>query len=114
VPQNATSLNGYLYQIAKNKWLTYLSSSHATKLVPLSDSMDVEDNEDASEKEAYIAEVKKHFKTIGENCKDLLSRFYYLNESLREIAAAFGWTEATARNNKYRCIQKLKSLVKTK
>lgn len=114
VPQSATSLNGYLYQIAKNKWLTFLSSSHSMKVIPLKESMDFEEEEKTADKEAYIAEVKKHFKNLGSNCRDLLSRFYYLNESLREIAAAFDWTEATARNNKYRCIQKLKSLLKTK
>jgi len=114
IPQSATSLNGYLYQIARNKWLTHLSSSHVTRVVPLKESMEFEEDESFVEKDKYIEEVKKHFKHLGANCKDLLSRFYYLNESLREIANAFGWTEATARNNKYRCIQKLKSLLKTK
>jgi DNA-directed RNA polymerase specialized sigma24 family protein len=30
---------------------------------------------------------------------------------LKEIAKDMGWTEATAKNNKYRCMEKLRSMI---
>src|SRR5690606_37932645 len=43
-----------------------------------------------------IAVVKKQYQQLGVRCKELLGRFYFRNQSLREIAAAFAWTEASA------------------
>ena len=50
------------------------------------------------------------FKKLGKECKELLEVFYFEKKSLREIAAQFNIGEASARNKKYRCIQKLRSL----
>ena len=62
----------------------------------------------------FIKEVKKHFQDLGENCRELLIRFYYKKESMRTISEHFDWTEASTRNNKYRCLQKLRELLKNK
>ena len=62
----------------------------------------------------YINTVKNHFDNLGENCKEVLSRFYYNKQSLKIIGQQFDWTEATARNNKYRCLQRLRELLKKK
>lgn len=112
-PENENALSGYLYRIAKNKWLDYIRSSHFKKTVTLMESADErEDDELPEDDQEYIAEVKKHFEKLGENCKEVLKRFYYKKESLKSIAAKFDWTEASARNNKYRCLQKLRELLK--
>ncbi|HYO23063.1 MAG TPA: RNA polymerase sigma factor [Flavisolibacter sp.] len=113
-PVSETSLGGYLYQVAKNKWLDHLRSSHYQKVVAL----DGKENEAAVEeqsdnREAYLLAVRKNFAKLGSTCRELLQRFYFQKESLRTIGMAFQWTEATAKNNKYRCLQQLRELIKT-
>jgi DNA-directed RNA polymerase specialized sigma24 family protein len=66
------------------------------------------------EKENQLKKIEDSFKNLGESCKELLTRFYYKKESMSMIAKAFDWTAATARNNKYRCIQRLKEMLITK
>ncbi len=111
--ENESALIGYLFQIARNKWMDYLRSNHFKKNIKLSDieyrlPEEVADEEDNS----FIANVKKQFEELGGNCRELLTRFYYKKESMKIIAKQFAWTEATARNNKYRCLQQLRELIK--
>lgn len=112
-PEYENALEGYLFRIAKNKWLDYLRSGYFKKTVTLTESADErEDDELTEEDQKHIAEVKKHFEKLGENCKEVLMRYYYRKESMKIIAAKFDWTEATTRNNKYRCLQKLREFLK--
>lgn len=111
--ENGTALTGYLYQIAKNKWLDYLRSSQFKKTVFLQTEHDKIDEEDDPEWMQYRSLVAAEIKNLGENCREILRRFYFAKESMELIAKAFHWTEATARNTKYRCIQRLREKVKT-
>ena len=115
-PESEHSINAYLYRIAKNKWLDYLRSCRYKKTVPLMETMDkrkeeVED-ELPEEDAQFIKEVRMHFEELGENCRELLIKFYYKKQSMRTISKHFDWTEASTRNNKYRCLQKLRELLK--
>ncbi|HRE52476.1 MAG TPA: sigma-70 family RNA polymerase sigma factor [Flavitalea sp.] len=107
--RNEHSLKSYLLQIVKNKWIDHLRSAQYRNTVLLNDS-DVENNieEPSPEEQERISLIKRHFKDLGDTCKEVLQRFYYNKESLRAIAGIFNWTEATARNNKYRCIERLR------
>lgn len=116
VPKNASALNGYLYTIAKNKWLNHLNSARYRKTNSYDTNMNVLNEEstemnDEFENNDDINEVANAFNRLGEACKKLLSAFYYDNKSLREIAKVFEITEASARNKKYRCTEKLRTLV---
>lgn len=112
-PEKDDALEGYLYRIAKNKWLDYLRSAHHKKIVAISESADdIADSFLPEADEQYMTDVKKHFTNLGENCKKVLTGFYYRKESMKIIAEKFEWTEATARNNKYRCLQRLRELLK--
>jgi RNA polymerase sigma factor (sigma-70 family) len=112
-PQNGAGLEAYLFQIAKNKWMDYLRSGHYNKVVRMDTaSLPAQTADEAPHGEhEYLAAVKKHFAALGENCKKILTLYYYNNQSMKLIAEEMGWTEATAKNNKYRCIQKLKELI---
>lgn len=114
IPQSETALAGYLYQVAKNKWIDYLRSAYYNETIR---EGDVEANyelveEMPADQSEYINQIKKGLQQLGENCKEVLGRFYYKNETMKAIATAMNWTEATARNNKYRCLEKLRELVK--
>ena len=112
-PRSESALDGYLFQVAKNKWMDHLRSGHYNKIVRMKDAAQYqhEDEAPSTEEDEYLAAVKKYFPQLGDNCKKILALFYYENESMKQIAESMGWTEATAKNNKYRCIQKLKELI---
>lgn len=113
-PLNEDSLAGYLYRIARNKWTDHLRTMYFKKTTPLNDSVTPPVMEDMVKEEdmEYIQQVKEKFSGLGDHCRELLSRYYYKKESLRVIAERFKWTEATAKNNKYRCMQRLRDLLK--
>lgn len=110
---NMDSLQGYLFRVVQYKWLDHLRSSKRKKTNSLAQIEIIEEKpfEMGQEEEEYLSKVKMHYAFMGEPCKDVLHRFYFLKQSMSEIAAFFSWTEATAKNNKYRCLQKLRSMV---
>lgn len=111
-PQTQNILSGYLYQVAKNKWIDQLRTRKIRKTVALENEPSISAPDLLPEEDAEQLElIKKHFNNIGDQCKNLLERFYFLKESLRKISEHFSWTEASAKNNKYRCLQKLRSLI---
>ncbi len=113
---NGAKLSAYLYQVAKNKWIDYLRSGHYKNTMAVSDLHDGFDTADElpEEQHQYLEAVKIAFKQLSENCKEVLNRFYYKNESVLVIAEAMEWTEATVRNNKYRCMERLRDMLKKK
>lgn len=115
VPQREHSLDAYIFQVSKYKWLSHLRTVAHKSTVPILEDFDydITDQNPASENNSITC-VAEYFKQLGDNCKEVLNRFYYGKESMKAIAALFGWTEATAKNNKYRCIEKLRSLLKNK
>lgn len=113
-PQHETSLDAYLFRIAKNKWLDQLRLQKRNQTVALKDSREIEELELTADENEFLKSIKKNFMRLGDVCRDVLQRFYYLRQSMKTIAGAMGWTEATARNNKYRCLQQLRKLITTK
>ncbi|MEZ4817433.1 MAG: sigma-70 family RNA polymerase sigma factor [Flavobacteriaceae bacterium] len=118
-PHNETALQGYLYQIAKNKWTDELRSSRYKKtsfvesFQQFSENGEENPNSFYDEKENRIALAEKAFQKMGGECKELLSKFYFEKKSLRDIASYFNIGEASAKNKKYRCIQQLKELIES-
>jgi RNA polymerase sigma factor (sigma-70 family) len=109
-------LHGYLYRVAQHKWLDQLRSSRMKNTDELKETEFEagETSDSVSEQEAYIATVRRHYAAMGDPCKEVLNRFYFLKQSMAEIASFFSWTEATAKNNKYRCLQKLRTMIFSK
>ncbi|OOG70618.1 RNA polymerase sigma factor [Algoriphagus sp. A40] len=111
-PENESALAGYIYQIAKNKWMDMVRSV-AFKRTVHPDSLPDFIQEEQEDKEVYIVQIEGAFARLGENCKELLTRFYYQKQSLVVLSDFFGWTEATTKNNKYRCMEKLRISLKS-
>ncbi len=117
IPKNDTAIQGYLFQISKNKWTDFLRSSHFKKTTQLPESFQIKEEHTLHEQEEQLEEAQTRtsalhvFHKMGDECKKLLEIFYFQKKSLREIAALYNIGEASARNKKYRCIQKLRTLV---
>jgi RNA polymerase sigma factor (sigma-70 family) len=110
-------MQAYLYKTAQYKWIDKLRKDKREKTGSLNE-LDIPDEDHVlqmdNEDEIYLEKVKQHFAVMGEPCKELLQRFYFLKQRLGEIARYFSWTDATAKNNKYRCIQKLRTMILAK
>ena len=118
VPKNDTALQGYLFQISKNKWLDVLRSSQYRKTRQLDtnylnvhedeNAMDTVEEKHTKEKQQQL--IVKAFSQLGKDCRRLLEAFYFEKQSMRNISSLFEITEASARNKKYRCIERLREL----
>ena len=113
VSHNCSSLEAYLFQIAKFKWYDHLKATKKLNLVPVENDYFMEPSF-TGEEENYLEKVQHHFKNLGEPCRQVLTLFYFMKQSMRSIADTFSWTEPTAKNNKYRCLQRLRNMVVAK
>ncbi|WP_396601862.1 RNA polymerase sigma factor [Algibacter sp. R77976] len=115
VPINDTALQGYLYTIAKNKWMDVLRSKSFKNSKSLNYEtltfIEDDNDEDTDTNHDKLKLAMAGFKNLGQPCKQLLNVFYFEKKSLKEIAAEFNIEETTARNKKYRCMEKLRALV---
>jgi DNA-directed RNA polymerase specialized sigma24 family protein len=72
----------------------------------------VDVNEDMSrheEKENDLEKMNKSLQELGEPCATLMKDFYVYKLNMDEIAEKFGYTNAdNAKNQKYKCLQRLK------
>ena len=115
IPRNDTALQGYLYKIAKNKWMDVLRSksfknSKSINFETLTYIND-DNDEDIDLKSNKLKLAMAAFKNLGKPCKQLLSVFYFEKKSIKEIASELKIEENTARNKKYRCMEKLRAMV---
>lgn len=114
-PQNDTSLQGYLYQIAKNKWMDVLRSKRFKTTQSLTEERSLflkqDDDLEDDDFDIKLKTTMNAFKGLGQPCKDLLKTFYFEKKSLREIALELNIEETSVRNKKYRCMEKLRTTV---
>ncbi|HEY1054610.1 MAG TPA: sigma-70 family RNA polymerase sigma factor [Emticicia sp.] len=106
-------LQTYIYSVAKRLWLKQLKKNGHTFLIREDDEGGIADvSEDLSfhnQKENDIERVNKSLESLGEPCSTLIKDFYVQKLSMDEIAEKFGYTNAdNAKNQKYKCLQRLK------
>jgi len=110
--ESETAINGYLFQIAKYKWLDHVRSVKYKNTTFI--NRDIEyDETDTDENELQNRKIKLIMETInqlGERCQLLLKLFYFERKSFKEIAEIIVMDEASARNAKYRCQEQLKKM----
>lgn len=111
-------LSTYLYSICKKKWLNHLRDEKPNIFESFEDNrlagrdhgeyIDVDlMEEEYSERTKLLSEAVED---LGEPCLTILQMFYFKKQSMREIAKALDYkSENVAKNQRYRCIQKLKS-----
>lgn len=117
IPKTESSINGYLYTIAKNKWMDVLRSQGFKKTIVTSQlnhfEIKDEENNDIDDdilKDKRLEDVMLAFKNLGEACKSLLRKFYFEKKSMNLIAKELELDAASTRNKKYRCMQRLKEI----
>ena len=99
-------LKNYLLSVVKNCWLQEMRLRKKQRLQSLDE--DVADADAFNEEPAFMF-AKKAFESLGEKCKQLLILFYFNKQPFTTIATALGFRDdKTAKNQKYRCLQKAK------
>lgn len=109
--KQSAKISSYLYAMCKNIWISRLRKQKPVLAIEEShDLTDAAEIEEMQTQHEMISELEQHFRQLGASCKKLLRLFYYQKESLKAIALQLDITEKTAKNNKYRCMQSLKTI----
>ncbi|MEO1653708.1 MAG: sigma-70 family RNA polymerase sigma factor, partial [Bacteroidota bacterium] len=67
--------------------------------------------QEAEEKEIQFNKMAEAMEKLGEPCRSILRDFYLKKMSMQEICEKMGYTNAdNAKNQKYKCLQRLKKI----
>ena len=107
-------MSTYLIQICKLRWMDRMKK--ASSRYEIRQETYLEPAEEAEVMVNWInreeqSEFQQQFAQLGERCQTLLKGFYFMKQSLQEISERLGIGEASAKNEKYRCMQRLKKIV---
>jgi RNA polymerase sigma factor (sigma-70 family) len=104
----------YVYSVCRRLWLKRLQQlgRFANHMDSLEETVPVEEDLDLHEKRnAEFAIMDRAMNSLGEPCKSLLEGYYIKKMGMQELAAEFGYTNAdNAKNQKYKCLMRLKKL----
>ena len=107
-------LKTYLYSVCRRLWLKRLSQIQkiSGEVESVEDVVPVEEDLEMHEqRNADFVLMEKAMHSLGEPCRSLLEAYYLQKKSMVEIAANFGYTNAdNAKNQKYKCLMRLKKL----
>jgi RNA polymerase sigma factor (sigma-70 family) len=113
-PITADSLGGYIFQIARFKWLDKLKSSPHRMTNRIENDGQVQswhEDFDASDiQEERISKLKSLYGKLDDKCKGILDRYYYQKMSLEEIGKELDHDGGTIKTLKYRCMKKLRTV----
>jgi RNA polymerase sigma factor (sigma-70 family) len=104
----------YVYSVCRRLWLKRLQQMgrYYNQVDSLEETVPVEEDLEMHEKRnAEFAIMDRALGSLGEPCKSLLEGYYLKKMGMQELAAEFGYTNAdNAKNQKYKCLMRLKKL----
>ncbi|PSJ71743.1 RNA polymerase subunit sigma-70 [Sphingobacteriales bacterium UPWRP_1] len=110
------ALQTYLYSIARNLWLKELKRKGKTPMVidTTSNYLTFEQTDEVAHKEEdeeLIQKCMRYVNTLGENCKEILTHYYWDKWKMDKIAKEMDYTNAAnAKNQKAKCMKRLREL----
>ncbi|HET9054365.1 MAG TPA: sigma-70 family RNA polymerase sigma factor, partial [Cyclobacteriaceae bacterium] len=104
----------YLYAVCRRLWLKRLAEKKRFSItIPEAETFEGIEAEmnDAEEKEVSLKRMGESLHALGEPCRSILEDFYIRDFSMEIIREKYGYTSAdNAKNQKYKCLQRLKKL----
>lgn len=106
----------YLYAVCRRLWLKRLveKGRFGVRLDDHEPYLETGAETDlalAEERDQRFELMAGALERIGEPCRSLLEGFYLLDKSMQQLTAEFGYTNAdNAKNQKYKCLVRLKKL----
>ncbi len=110
--EEQNDLGGYLFRVAKFKWLDTLRSSEHRKMLLVMDKQGpVREQENVVEPgvDERLERLRALYTRLDGRCRRVLDMFYYEKQDLATIAAEMGVDEGSMRTIKYRCMMKLRN-----
>ena len=107
----SAKISSFLFSICRNIWLKQLRTKKKLPKTMLDENQDFVPDmvDDHFEKEERLKKISNAMKELGDSCKKILTLFFFEKASMNEIAQQLGYTnEANAKNQKYKCMKKLK------
>jgi RNA polymerase sigma factor (sigma-70 family) len=120
IPTSESYINGFIFTVAKNKWLDVLRSkkykdtSIMSQIEGLQIASENEIMHHDHEEDPQMQMMMTAFASLGDACKDLLKKFYFEKLSMNAIAAILNLDAASVRNKKYRCMERLRKKAQEK
>lgn len=108
IQQPGIPLASYAGKIIRNKWYKELRRRRTKNEESLSE-LEVADDE--QEEETYLDQVEKSLNQLGGTCQIILQDYYINHLDLGEIAENLNKTYAAIKEQKYRCMLKLKAII---
>jgi RNA polymerase sigma factor (sigma-70 family) len=104
----------YLYSVCRRLWLKRLAEKgkYTTSMDHAEDFLSLdEDMQQQEENERQFSMMSDALEKIGDPCRSLLEDYYLRMQNMQDIMEKFGYTNTdTAKNQKYKCLQRLKKL----
>lgn len=104
----------YVYSVSRRLWLKRLQQigKMSQGIENYEETVIVDDDlESQARKNEEFSIMDRALNSLGEPCKTLLEAYYIQKRGMAEIAALFGYTNAdNAKNQKYKCLMRLKKL----
>ncbi len=108
-----TDPGGFLYRVAKNKWLDVVRSAAHRHMKVVHNEQLLERRDDAPDDiEERIVRLRGVYDKLDDKCRIVLDQFYFERKDLATIAAGMGVEEESIRTIKYRCMMKLRAFRK--
>lgn len=108
--ESETAIQGYLFQIAKYKWLDHVHSARYknTTFINRAIEYDEQEGEENEMQNRKIKIITDSISNLEERCQLLMKLFYFEQKPFTEIAKIMAMDESSARIAKYRCQEQLK------
>ncbi len=104
----------YIYSICRRLWLKRLQqlNKFSIQVDSLEETMPVEEDiENQEKRNADFMIMERALSSLGEPCRSILEAYYLQKKDMANIASTFGYTNAdNAKNQKYKCLLRLKKL----
>ena len=98
----------YLYSIGRNKYYEALREQGRNQKIQ------AEDMEREPIPEAMLQHIEVCLERLGEPCRALLMQYYYHQRSMEELVSMFDYKNVdSAKNQKYKCLERLRKMVKS-
>jgi RNA polymerase sigma factor (sigma-70 family) len=106
-----SKISTYLYSICLNQWRKELDRKSRISTTEEKEEFEIIDNDKAER----IKIVNDCINALGDNCKKILTYYYFDGLSMNDIADKLGYANTdTAKTKKYKCKKRLDLLIKSR
>ena len=106
-----SSIESYIYGIARNIWLKELRKKRKLIVLP-SDEADFEDYNEDELKEKRFNQLQKAIVELDAKCREILKSRYWKNEKFDEMSKVYNTTVASLKMKSSRCHESLQLILK--